>query len=228
MARKHAARTKRGEQTRMQILEAARTLLARPGFRGVTLDQIAETTGISKSSILWHFGTKEDLLLEVLDGVTRDLVGSYRQSYPDSLPPAEKMRLFFRDYARLMEQIPESGTVFFGMIFDAERINTIRDRVQQMYREYRQMVVHHLSTPAFPVSEELAAGVVALLDGVFIQWYLDPRRMDMGKAFASVVSGLEGLASCGRPSRKHAAKGRATASKTKIGASHRTGRSGER
>jgi AcrR family transcriptional regulator len=197
LARKNVARTKRGERTRRQILDVTRRLLAQPGFRGVTLDQIAEATGTAKSSILWHFGTKEELLLEVLDGIVHDLERSYRQSYPASLPLTDKMRLFFKGYASLMEQYPELGTVFFGLIFDTEMIERIRDRVKEMYCNYRQMVVHHLSTPSHPASEGLAVAVVALLDGVFIQWYLDPQRIELEKVFESVVSGLESLRSGG-------------------------------
>ncbi|MGW8322107.1 MAG: TetR/AcrR family transcriptional regulator, partial [Thermodesulfobacteriota bacterium] len=107
MARPKVARTKRGERTRNHILEVTRKLFAQPGFRGVTLDQIAEETGTAKSSILWHFGSKEHLLLEVLDGIMRDLETSYRHSYPDNLPLTRKMRLLIDDYVRLMEQYPE-------------------------------------------------------------------------------------------------------------------------
>ena len=195
MARKHVARTKRGERTRNHILEVTRRLFAQPGFRGVTLDQISEETGTSKSSILWHFGSKEHLLLEVLDGIMRDLEAGYRQSYPDHLPLAAKMRLLVKDYTRLMEQYPELGTVFFGMLFDAELINTIRDRAKEMYREYRALIVHHLTDSGVPATEQLAAAVVALFDGVFIQWYLDPRGVDMQEVFESVLCGLESLAS---------------------------------
>ena len=45
MARPKVARTKRGERTRSHILEVTRKLFAQTGFRGVTLDQIAEGTG---------------------------------------------------------------------------------------------------------------------------------------------------------------------------------------
>jgi AcrR family transcriptional regulator len=195
VARPKVARTKRGERTRNHILEVTRKLFAQPGFRGVTLDQIADETGTAKSSILWHFGTKEHLLLEVLDGIMHDLESSYRQSYPDSLALGEKMQRFIKDYVRLMEQYPELGTVFFGMLFDAELINTIRDRVKDMYREYREMIVQNLIDTGIPATEHLAAAVAALFDGVFIQWYLDPQAVDMQKALESVISGLESLAS---------------------------------
>jgi AcrR family transcriptional regulator len=197
LARPKVARTKRGERTRNHILEVTRKLLAQPGFRGVTLDQIADETGTAKSSILWHFGTKEHLLLEVLDGVMRELETNYRQSYPDNLPLAEKMRLFVNDYVRMMERYPELGTVFFGMLFDAELINTIRARVKEIYREYREIIVELLMDSGIPATEDLAAAVAALFDGVFIQWYLDPQGVDMQKALASVVSWLESLASQG-------------------------------
>lgn len=195
MARPKVARTKRGERTRNHILEVTRRLLAQPGFRGATLDQIAEETGTAKSSILWHFGTKEHLLLEVLDGIMRELETSYRHRYPEALPLEKKMRLLIRDYVRMMERYPESGTVFFGMLFDAELIRTIRDRVKEMYRDYRQMIVRNLVDAGVPATEHLAAALAALFDGVFIQWYLDPEGVNMQKALESIVPGLGSLAS---------------------------------
>lgn len=215
LTRKHRGRTKRGERTRAQILEVTRKLFAQPGFRGVTLDQIAEETGTAKSSILWHFGTKEHLLLEVLDGIMRDLEAGYRQSYPDNLPPPKKIRLFVKDYVRLMEQYPELGTVFFGMLFDAELINVIRDRAKEMYREYRELIVHHLTDSGVPATDHLAAAAVALFDGVFIQWYLDPQGVDMQKVFESVLGGLEALASQGASQPAGTLKGRRKAKKAR-------------
>ena len=194
VARPKVARTKRGERTRSHILEVTRKLLAQPGFRGVTLDQIAEKTGTAKSSILWHFGTKEHLLLEVLDGIMRELETSYRQSYPKDLPLGKKMRLLIKDYVRLMERYPELGTVFFGMLFDAELINTIRDSAKKIYREARELIVQNLVESGLPATEHLGAAVAALLDGVFIQWYVDPQAVDMQKALESVVGGLVALA----------------------------------
>ena len=213
MARPKVPRTKRGERTRSHILEVTRKLFAQPGFRGVTLDQIAEETGTAKSSILWHFGSKEHLLVEVLDGVIRELEANYRQRYPANLPLARKMQLFIKDYVSMMEQYPELGAVFFGMLFDAEFINTIRDRVKEMYRDYREMIAHHLTDAGIPATEHLAAAVTALADGVFIQWYLDPQGVDMQRALESVISGLESLASQDSVQKSGISKGRGKAKK---------------
>lgn len=216
MARPKVARTKRGERTRSHILEVTRKLFAQPGFRGVTLDQIAEETGTAKSSILWHFGTKEHLLLEVLDGIMRELEANYRQIHPENLPLKKKLRLLIQDYVRLMEQYPELGTVFFGMLFDAELINTIRGRAKEMYREYRDLILHHLIDSGVPATEHLAAAMTALFDGLFIQWYLDPEGVDMEKVLESVVSALEALASQDSAQQKDVSKRRGKGKKATV------------
>ena len=217
MARPKVARTKRGERTRNHILEVTRKLFAQPGFRGVTLDQIAEETGTAKSSILWHFGTKEHLLLEVLDGIMRELEANYRQIHPKNLPLEKKLRLLIQDYVRLMEQYPELGTVFFGMLFDAELINTIRDRAKEMYREYRELVLHHLTDAGIPATQHLAAAMTAVFDGLFIQWYLDPEGVDMEKVLESVLNALEALASKGPARPGDTGKGRRKMTKATVG-----------
>ena len=48
-------------EKREQILEAALDVFARHGFRGATIDQIAEAAGISKPNLLYYFGRKEDI-----------------------------------------------------------------------------------------------------------------------------------------------------------------------
>jgi AcrR family transcriptional regulator len=216
VARPKVARTKRGERTRNHILEVTRKLFAQPGFRGVTLDQIAEETGTAKSSILWHFGTKEHLLLEVLDGIMRELEANYRRIHPEDLPLEKKVQFLIQEYVRLAEKYPESGTVFFGMLFDAELINTIRDRVKEMYREYRALVLHHLVDSGVPASEHLAAAMTALFDGLFIQWYLDPEGVDMEKVLESVLTPLGVLAAQSPEKGSETGKGRGSLKKARV------------
>ncbi len=59
---------RRGEETKRQLIQATKGLLAEYDYQSLTLDQIASAVGVAKSSILWHFGSKETLLTEaVLD-----------------------------------------------------------------------------------------------------------------------------------------------------------------
>jgi AcrR family transcriptional regulator len=56
----------RGAETRRAIVDAALTVFARRGYRASALAEVAELVGLTPAGILYHFGSKEALLLEVI------------------------------------------------------------------------------------------------------------------------------------------------------------------
>ena len=56
-------------RNREKILSAATEIFARYGFRGGTLDQIAQRAGMSKPNLLYYFSSKEELYLAVLSNI---------------------------------------------------------------------------------------------------------------------------------------------------------------
>lgn len=67
MPRGEFDRTERRARTRAQLLEAAARVYARRGFEAATLDEVAEEAGFTKGAVYDHFGSKEKLLLALLD-----------------------------------------------------------------------------------------------------------------------------------------------------------------
>jgi AcrR family transcriptional regulator len=57
----------RGDARKKLIIEVATGMLARNGSRGTTLGEIAAAAGVSQAGVVYHFGTKEELLHAVLD-----------------------------------------------------------------------------------------------------------------------------------------------------------------
>jgi AcrR family transcriptional regulator len=57
----------KGQQTRTAILDEAVGLASRVGFNALTIGQLAESTGMSKSGLFAHFRSKETLQLETLE-----------------------------------------------------------------------------------------------------------------------------------------------------------------
>ncbi len=57
---------RKGEQTRAAILEAALDLAGRDGLEGLTIGLLAERMQMSKSGVFAHFGSREDLQVEVV------------------------------------------------------------------------------------------------------------------------------------------------------------------
>ena len=61
----------KGEETRAGILDVAVRMAATDGFAALTIGVLAERTGLSKSGLFAHFGSKEDLQIATLDEATR-------------------------------------------------------------------------------------------------------------------------------------------------------------
>ena len=57
----------KGEQTRAAILDEALKVASKLGLEGLTIGGLADATGMSKSGLFAHFGSREDLQLAVLE-----------------------------------------------------------------------------------------------------------------------------------------------------------------
>lgn len=66
-----AQKARKGEETRAQILEAAVQQASEGGFESITIGTLAQRTGLSKSGLFAHFGSRSDLQVAVLDEAAR-------------------------------------------------------------------------------------------------------------------------------------------------------------
>src|SRR5437763_7930475 len=57
---------RKGEMTRAAILDVALALASRDGLEGLTIGLLADKMNMSKSGVFAHFGSREDLQIEVL------------------------------------------------------------------------------------------------------------------------------------------------------------------
>lgn len=66
-----ALKASKGEETRAQILDAAVQQASEAGFESLTIGTLAERTGLSKSGLFAHFGSRTDLQIAALDESAR-------------------------------------------------------------------------------------------------------------------------------------------------------------
>jgi len=66
-----ALKARKGEETRAQILDAAVQQASEAGFESLTIGTLAERTGLSKSGLFAHFGSRTDLQIAALDEAAR-------------------------------------------------------------------------------------------------------------------------------------------------------------
>ena len=75
MVQQRLTREEARGRTRRAILDAARALFTEHGYRGASLDDIAETAGYSKGAVYSNWLSKEALFLELLDEERTDGTG---------------------------------------------------------------------------------------------------------------------------------------------------------
>lgn len=83
--------TRNPEATRARILDAARVEFVTLGLNGARVDRIAEKSGVNKNLIYHYFGSKDDLYLEVLEGIYAGLRARQQDEDLRGKPPVEAM-----------------------------------------------------------------------------------------------------------------------------------------
>ncbi len=100
--------TPKARQTRGELLEAARRIILRLGIERLSMDRVAEESGMSKGAVTYHFKTKRMLLAALLEEYAEHLEARLRESEAlfSGAPEAtffpgyvEWFRAFDRDHA---------------------------------------------------------------------------------------------------------------------------------
>lgn len=185
---------RRGIERRRQVVQIATEVFGEFGFRGGTLQQVADRVGGTPAAVLKLFGTKEKLLLAVLDhwdGVTSDIV---RQGRPEVAQ--------LDGLARLMSyHVEHKGLLQLYTTMAAEASNPQHPAHEYMTARYRR-ALHDLqelfrtaSRDGYlrPMSEaEITREgefLLATMDGLQIQFILMP-DFDLVAAFDDYVSAV--------------------------------------
>jgi AcrR family transcriptional regulator len=182
---------------REEILEAAARHFARHGFHGATLSAIAEAVGLTEPGLLHYFPSKVILLQSVLEYRDR----KDREKY-QGLTARQEASLFdsLEDLAAVNESRPGLVQLFTVMVGESiHAAHPSHDFFVQRYRSLRQGLsealtayfeAQDLAPAANP--DQLAALLFAVMDGLQIQWLLDPEAVHLGELFTLFTDILKG------------------------------------
>ena len=97
------------------IREAALEVFSQQGFRGATLDQIAEVAGLSKPNLLYYYPSKESVYTAVLGQLLETWLDPLRALNPDADPLAEILAYVHRKL-ELSRDYPRESRLFANEI----------------------------------------------------------------------------------------------------------------
>ncbi|WP_338721981.1 TetR family transcriptional regulator C-terminal domain-containing protein [Devosia sp. XK-2] len=105
------------------ILEAALEVFSVHGFRGSTIDQIAEVAGMSKPNLLYYFPRKEEIHRRLIAELLDTWLAPLREMNEDGDPFAE-IRSYIRRKLEMARDFPRESRLFANeMLQGAPRIN---------------------------------------------------------------------------------------------------------
>ena len=108
-------RTRIQEKNSATILEAALNVFSQHGFRGATLDQIADGAGLSKPNLLYYFPSKEAVHKALLDRLLQTWLDPLRALNPAGDPLTEIMG-YVRRKLELSRDFPRESRLFANEI----------------------------------------------------------------------------------------------------------------
>ncbi len=88
---------KKSEASRQQVLDAAIAVLAKKGITGTSIQDIADSAGLSKGAVHYHFESKEELLERVLDRCCEVVEGRVRAAFSEPGVPLERVQRALRE-----------------------------------------------------------------------------------------------------------------------------------
>jgi AcrR family transcriptional regulator len=129
---------RKGEQTRAAILDVALELASRNGLEGLTIGLLADRMSMSKSGVFAHFGSREDLQLEVVKLYHHRF--EQEVFYP-SIKEARGLPRLVAMYTRWVKRVSveiASGCIYIsGAVEYDDREGPIREELVSMVRAWQ-------------------------------------------------------------------------------------------
>jgi AcrR family transcriptional regulator len=117
-----------------EILDAARRLFSRRGFRDVGIDEIAAEAGLAKATVYQYFPSKQDIYLEALRIGVGELVDRTEREMKAAVGTRAKIEAFVRTRLEYLDQHRDFFAVYNSEFGNLTHPATLNSEFRKMYR----------------------------------------------------------------------------------------------
>ena len=190
------------EQRRQELIDATIECLKRYGHEGLSMRAIAAQAGVSLGLINHHFPNKDELVAAAYRHFNSVLVDGLKAAVPNApASPRARLQAFLRASFSRPNLDPETlavWVVFWGMYRHSPLIQGVHRESYQGYVQLLKDMLAQLLKAAGPrapaVDLRLAAiGLTALLDGLWLEWCLEPASFRPAEAIALCEAWVDNL-----------------------------------
>ncbi len=196
------------ENHRQRLIEGALKCLREKGYAHTTARDIAAASNANLGSIGYHFGSKDALLREALSEGLRQWTQYLlsRVLAREGAGPLGHLRAFSSGAAESVEEQQGLMLALVEALPAAARSPVLRAQLADLIEETRRASQATIET-AIPGAEALdertartlASLLIAVIDGLALQWLIDPERAPTGEELTGALDSiLRGTPRCGR------------------------------
>ncbi|KUO05567.1 hypothetical protein AQJ67_05305 [Streptomyces caeruleatus] len=181
---------------RAAAIEAAAELFGTAGYRGATFKDVASKLGMTAAGLTYYFPDKDALLAAVLHERDRPAVAE-----ETAIPPSPSRSDITDHVMRILaENIAHPGLAELHCVLSAEATSAehpAHEHFRDRYRRARELLTDTFAAatargeirPSVP-PRTLATLLLGVLDGVQLQWLLDPEEIDMQATVRAFIADL--------------------------------------
>lgn len=172
--------------TRSRILESAYRTFARYGYTQATLDQVAREAGFTKGAVYWHFKSKDELFIALLDQRLKHqlaYIPGELENVFNADNPVKGLANFFEKQFSFCESDPDWPKISLEFMTHS-RNQDIQEKMNQAYRNVSRQItnlLHQMQADgklAMNVAPSILTVVAtSLLDGLVMAWTLYPGQV---------------------------------------------------
>jgi AcrR family transcriptional regulator len=175
-----APRTLEGDKAQ-RIIEAMRASVGARGAAASTFDHVAREAGVSRGLLHYYFGSKEQLLVEVVRHDCEVRIAAMDERIARASTADEIVAALVAGLEEFIEGEPGSQAVIYEMLSASRRSDDIRAELAELYRRWRAHLAESLRAKERDGvvrlqgdPESVASMLFALGDGFGIQVISDP------------------------------------------------------
>jgi AcrR family transcriptional regulator len=185
---------------REKLLDSAAKVFAERGYRGTSVDLVAQDAGVTKGALYWHFKNKEDLffaliaervdrrgreLMKITETAPRDqeTAPAVSRGTADIVDSERQLILLMHEYWSLAVREPELLKRY------VERQRSLGDALAGALESRHETTGVSLVYPA----DRLATAIIALINGLAMDRIADPEAVPaelLGETLALIYDGL--------------------------------------
>ena len=173
---------------RAEIIEATFFCIALKGYSNITMQNIADSAGVSKGVIHYYFRNKEDLFLSVFEKLIDDVESHIAHRVEQAKTPPEQIRAIIRAVFEKIRENKKFQIVLLDFWAHSTRNANLKKATANRYSRYRGLVKRIIADGTkqgyFKEADpgQVSSALIGMMEGLLIQWIFDGRAFALTRA----------------------------------------------